>query len=271
MHNIVHVRILTAVLIELGAYLHHSSQFYCVKESMSYSLLVLALATVLVANYSQAVSVGQHEEKVLIAIHDKFQCCFENDRGEKESPTQYAVLYWGDDNDIGTIDLDDCRNERKNGIFWVKPDYSFQPKSLSTNCMFLAGKVEDNRKHTEKSILWSFRKEGGKYTKCPTAPKDKDGNLQSIYMFTHNSPCTPKKDAQDKHEKSCTTKISVFAEQCKAHFKYLYIGYVKDYSDAKLAEERINAIENAAIKKIGVKEIDCKNSKVCQKNKKIEL
>ena len=127
---------------------------------MLYSLLVLALATVLVANHSQAVSVGEHEEKVLIAIREKFQCSFENERRNKDCQ-QYAVLYWGDDKDIGAINLDVCRKKRNNGIFWVKPDYSFQPKSLSppANCKFLAAKVETG-KHTESTILYSFKEEG---------------------------------------------------------------------------------------------------------------
>ena len=102
-------------------------------------------------------------------------------------------------------------------------------------------------------IYTFFAAKGKTYTKCPAAPK-KDGKLQSIYMFTHNSPCTPKMGKPIKDEGSCTSRIATFAKECKKYFKNLYIGYVNEYTDAKLAEERIKAIENAAIKRIEVKE-----------------
>ncbi len=233
---------------------------------MPNSVFLLALM-LLVAYESQAdVTVGQAEESVLIAIRKKFQCCFENQR-DRPAQEQYAVMYWGDEREVDSIDINECNNRRTNGIFWTKPNYNFKPETQA-DCKFVAGRVKKPDKHTEKTILWSFRKEGsdtGHYTRCPTAPKDQSGALKSIYMFTYNSPCTD-------HKGSCTSLIAAFADKCKEHFKHLYIGYVHNYENtAQLAHKDIDRIKNTAMKEIPESKINCTGSKDCRRMKKTEL
>ena len=234
--------------------------------------LVIALVTSQLTSVP-AVTLGPAQEKILVAMRDKFQCCFENER-KGPNQKQYAVVYWATDteSEVKKIDFDRCQKQRpwKNGIFFLKPDYTFQPdEALNVGCGFDAGQVRQPNKHTEKVVLWSFRKEGSNkniYNRCPNPPDKANGD---VYMFTYFSPCTPKdpNDA-DKDEKSCTSTIRTFAKQCKEHFKNFYIGYVEDYNHtAEQSEKVVNALDNAAMKKIGVKPMDCKNSKDCKRTR----
>ena len=241
---------------------------------MKFSLLLVSCVTLqMIPQLTTAIEVGPAQEKVLVAIRDKFQCCFENER-TSSNQKQYAVVYWAKDtdSDIKKIDFDSCKKQApwKNGIFFEKPDYTFQPdNALNAKCGFDAGLVKQSNKHTEKIVLWSFRKEGSNkniYNRCPNPPEKANGD---VYMFTHFSPCTPKDpNDPDPDEKTCTSTIRTFAKECKKHFKNFFIGYVEDYNhSAEQSEKVVNALPNAAMKKISVKAMDCKTSSDCKRTK----
>ena len=229
----------------------------------------------MIPQLTTAIEVGPAQEKILVTIRDKYQCCYENERASPNLK-QYAVVYWATDTEtaIQQIDFDSCKKQAPwhNGIFFVKPDYTFQPDdALNAQCGFVAGLLKrTDRHHTEKIVLWSFRKEGNanknEYERCPNPPKQKQGD---VYMYTHYSPCTPDDpNDPDPEQKACTSIIRAFAKECAQHFNNLYIGYVEDYNGtADKAEKVIEAIPNAAMKMIAVNPMDCSNSNDCKKTK----
>ena len=246
------------------------------RTTMQLSLLLVSCVTLqVIPQLTTAIEVGPAQEKILVDIRDKYQCCYENERA---SPVlkQYAVVYWATDTEsaIQEIDFDSCKKHTpwQKGIFFEKPDYTFQPDdSLNVECGFVAGLLKRrDRHHTEKTCFWSFRKDGNanknEYERCPNRPKKEHGD---VYMYTHFSPCTPEDpNDPDLEQRACTSIIRAFAKECAEHFNNLYIGYIEDFNGtADKAQKVIHAIPNAAMKRITVKPMDCQHSNDCKNTK----
>ncbi len=219
-------------------------------------LFLFLVATATIKNAS-AIEITTEDKDMLIAIRNKFQCCFEDER-KRPNQLQYAVVYYGDPNpeSVNLINYEECRIQSV--IFLIKPDYTLDPVArANSGCSFVAARLKDSSfKHTEKSCLWSFATFNKvlKYTRCPQSTN------RNIYLYTYHNPCS-KEGSPETDQKYCTNVIKTFEDACGHNYKYLIIGYEVEYKDtAEGSEKMINNIPNVGMTKFDAQGKDCKTA-----------
>lgn len=156
---------------------------------------------------------------------------------------QFAVLYYGSKDVKGSINFAACKAQTSDRVFIEVPDLSFNP----TKCSFIAGKQKDGKdRHTEKIILWSFRKaltsnvKNYDLSRCPKV--DGDPAKSNAYLFTYHSPCL-----------KCDETIKEFADACgEGHFLRLIVGYTNAFTDEAQSVEMIEKTKGVAIAKVPI-------------------
>ncbi len=226
-------------------------------------LFLFLVATATIKNMNAApIEITTADKKMLTAIRNKFQCCFEDERKPNQVPPalQYAVVYYGNPNpdSVNLINYDNCRLTNQSVIFLVKPDYTLNPEARAkSGCSFVAARLKDTSfKHTEKSCLWSFATFNKvlTYTRCPQSTN------RNIYLYTYHNPCS-KEGSSEADQNYCTNVIKKFQDACGKNYKSLIIGYEVEYKDtAKYSEKAINAIPDVGMTKFVAPGKDCKTA-----------
>ncbi len=226
-------------------------------------LFLFLVATATIKN-AAAIEITTADKNMLIAIRNKFQCCFEDERKPNQvyPARQYAVVYYGNPNpkSVNKINFGNCRLTN-NQVFLIEPDYTLDPAvRAKSGCSFVAAKLKNCKSiHTEKSCLWSFATIESQalysYTRCPQSKN------RNIYLYTYHNPCS--KEGAEADQKYCTNVIKTFAEACGNNFKHLIIGYEMEYKDtAEYCEKAINTTPNVGITKFVAQGKDCKTAAV---------